>query len=87
MKFMSFEEWLKNNPDLDNNRFIDCPECQGVGKFEEVDDYGNVATIYCYVCEGEGKINETYEEYEYQLKKDKLKYEKHVELQNQLKGE
>jgi hypothetical protein len=54
---ISFEEWRKRNPDLEN--LVDCPRCFGFGA--TVEDH--VELHSCIRCEGEGLIEDLYSLY------------------------
>jgi len=62
MKFLTFDEWIHNQPELKDD---DCEECEGDGSDIDDDD----EWIECYECGGTGSAH--YTEYELQIKKDK----------------
>lgn len=51
---ISFEEWRKRNPDLEN--LVDCPRCFGIGA--TVEDYAELHP--CFRCGGEGLVDDLY---------------------------
>lgn len=58
---VSFEEWKKNNPCLDN--WIKCPRCLSTGEEQFIDEP-------CLMCEGETLINDLYSLYINDLEHD-----------------
>ncbi len=72
-KFLTFDEWVKANPEVVDELTHDCDECDGSGQIE-CPECGHIAA--CDDCGGSGKISEVREEYKRQLKIDKARLEK-----------
>jgi len=75
-KFLSFDEWLANNPEF-KDKTEPCDTCNGTGLCEcdRCDDQHD-----CGHCDGKGYYDLAKEEYEKQLEMDKKKYSMFLEL-------
>ncbi len=75
--FLTFDEWIKKNPDC--NVMVDCDFCDGSGG-EECVECGS--DIDCKECDGTGERNIARDEYYKQLKKDEKKVDIFIKEQN-----
>jgi hypothetical protein len=74
-KFLSYDEWLEQNPDAKQSE-QKCTACNGSG-IVVCFHCGNDSS--CEDCEGEGVIQSAREEYERQLTIDRARVNKYAE--------
>ena len=56
---MGYDEWLEAPYTTEKSRYVDCPECDGVGSTDADFDYDAgrfVAYGSCERCEGDGVV-------------------------------
>lgn len=81
-KFMTFKEWLKANPDLDNAE-DECLDCDGWG---EIECFHCGQNMDCDTCGGTGKISNAEKIYKEQLEADKKRLKKAMQRENIING-
>lgn len=78
--FMTYEEWLKANPDIKEEETEEtCTECGGDG---EVECWHCGSAMDCEACDGTGKVKgyESHKLYEQQIERDKKILAKYLEV-------
>ena len=82
-KFLSYDEWLKENWELDDGEdehMEECPKCDGRGERDcTCDKCGDEHEEECPQCDGMGEISIAPRIYEEQKKADELRWKKYNE--------